>query len=532
MFGMKYNGKIFKIPFPFTDLSRKKARPALAVSEPDTFGDIEFLFITTKKSRSFGEVIELPKGLLPFDSIVHADKKYLLNKSIILKKLAEVDNNFLVKISRNITNRGAKQFYEIKHKPALSKRFIPGKTKINYSGRVFDEKEIMNLVDSSLDFWLTGGRFTEEFEMKLAEYFGVSDIILTNSGSSANLIAISTLTSPKLTDKRLKAGDEVIMVAAGFPATVAPIIQNNLVPVFVDVEIGTYNAISEKIKEAISPKTKAIFIAHTFGNPFNLDVVMELVKIYDLWLIEDNCDALGSKYNGKLTGTFGHLATLSFYPAHHITTGEGGCVITNDENLARIARSFRDWGRDCYCVGGENNTCGKRFSQQFGTLAYGYDHKYVYSHIGYNLKMTDMQAAIGSAQMDKLEYLTKKRKSNFKKIYQGLKPYEKYLILPEATPKSDPSWFTFIITVKKNKKFKRDDLTGFLEENLIETRNLFCGNLLRQPAYMNIDHKVIGNLKNTDYIMNNTFFIGVYPGLDEAQIDYVLKMFAQFFEEN
>ena len=434
----------------------------------------------------------------------------------------------ITKVIREEIIKKVKEYY--KEKFLKGKEFIPGKSKVNYAGRVFNEKELVNLVDSSLDFWLTAGRFTEEFEMKLVDYFNVSDAILTNSGSSANLIAISTLTSPKLGEKRLKRGDEVITVAAGFPATVAPIVQNNLVPVFVDVEIGTYNAISERIKEAITPKTKAIFIAHTLGNPFDLNIVTELVKKHDLWLIEDNCDALGSKYNSKLTGTFGHLATLSFYPAHHITTGEGGCVITNDENLARIARSYRDWGRDCYCVGGENNTCGKRFSQQFGKLPYGYDHKYVYSEIGYNLKMTDMQAAIGSAQMDKLKDFTKKRKSNFKNIYNGLKPYEEYLILPKATSKSKPSWFTFIITVKKNKKFKRDDLTGFLEENLIETRNLFCGNILRQPAYMNIKHRVVGNLDNTDYIMNNTFFIGVYPGLTDEKINYVISKFNEFFK--
>ena len=410
-----------------------------------------------------------------------------------------------------------------------SKEFIPGISKVNYAGRVFDESELINLVNSSLDFWLTSGRFTEDFEMQLAEYFDVSDAILVNSGSSANLIAISTLTSPKLGDKRLKSGDEVITVAAGFPATVAPIVQNNLTPVFVDVEIGNYNAIKESVKEAISSKTKAIFIAHTLGNPFDLDFIVELAEKHDLWLIEDNCDALGSRYNGKLTGTFGHIATLSFYPAHHITTGEGGCVITNDEDLARIARSFRDWGRDCYCTGGENNTCGKRFSQKFGTLPKGYDHKYVYSHIGYNLKMTDMQAAIGCAQMDKLDDFTKKRKSNFDKIYQGLKQFENYLILPEATPGSDPSWFVFLLTVKNNSKFSRDNITGFLEENLIETRNLFCGNILRQPAFMNIKHRVIGNLKNTDYIMNNTFFIGVYPGMTDEKITYMIEKFQEYF---
>ena len=409
-------------------------------------------------------------------------------------------------------------------------KFIQGKTKINYAGRVYDEKEMINLIDSSLDFWLTAGRFTEEFAIKLAEYFNVFDVILTNSGSSANLLAITALTSEKLGEKRLKAGDEVITVATGFPTTVAPIIQNHLIPVFVDVELGTYNAIPERIRKSVRPRTKAIFLAHTLGNPFDIEVVLELVKEHDLWLIEDNCDSLGSLYNGKLTGTFGHLATLSFYPAHHITTGEGGCIITNEENLARIVRSFRDWGRDCYCESGESNTCGRRFSQKFGKLPYGYDHKYVYSHIGYNLKMTEMQAAIGCAQMEKLEYFTKKRKSNFRRIYEGLKQFEKYLILPEAIPKSDPSWFAFIITVKENNKFKRDDLTGFLEDNLIEIRNLFCGNILRQPAFMNIKHRTIGDLKNTDYIMNNTFFIGVYPGLSEEKISYIIDKFKEFFK--
>ena len=451
---------------------------------------------------------------------------------ILLNNINSTKRKRLEKMSSDLIReeiiKKVKEYYKAKF--IKREEFNPGKSKVNYAGRVFDENELVNLVNSSLDFWLTAGRFTEEFEMKLVDYFNVSDAILTNSGSSANLIAISTLTSPKLGEKRLKRGDEVITVAAGFPATVAPIVQNNLVPVFVDVEIGTYNAISERIKEAITPKTKAIFIAHTLGNPFDLNIVTELVKKHDLWLIEDNCDALGSKYNSKLTGTFGHLATLSFYPAHHITTGEGGCVITNDENLARIVRSYRDWGRDCYCAGGENNTCGKRFSQQFGTLPYGYDHKYVYSEIGYNLKMTDMQAAIGCAQMDKLKYFTEKRKSNFKKIYEGLKQFEEYLILPKATPKSNPSWFVFIITFRDNIKFKRDDLTGFLEENLIETRNLFCGNILRQPAFMNIEHRVVGNLDNTDYIMNNTFFIGVYPGLTDEKINYIINKFNEFFK--
>ncbi len=408
--------------------------------------------------------------------------------------------------------------------------FIPGKTPIRYAGRVFDEKEMINLVDASLDFWLTSGRYSEEFESRFADFFGVSDAILVNSGSSANLIAFSALTSPKQGKRRLKPQDEVITIAAGFPTTVAPIIQNGLVPVFVDIDIGTYNAIPKQIKEAISPKTRAVFLPHTLGNPFDLDTVLELTKVHDLWLIEDNCDALGSTYRGKLTGTFGHLATCSFYPAHHMTMGEGGCVVTNDDELARIVRSLRDWGRDCYCAPGENNTCGKRFSQQFGTLPHGYDHKYVYSHIGYNLKATDMQAAIGVAQLDKLNAFTQKRKDNFKKLYEGLSPFKDKITLPEATPDSDPSWFCFLITVRKDAAFSRNELTGFLEQNGIETRNLFCGNLTRQPAFLDIKKRLACELKNTDFIMSNTFFFGVYPGIDENQIDYIVETFSEFFK--
>lgn len=409
--------------------------------------------------------------------------------------------------------------------------FNPEKDIVNYAGRIFNEKELINLVDSSLDFWLTSGRFSEEFVEKLEDYFDVENVILTNSGSSANLLALSALTSLKLGNDRLKSGDEVITVAAGFPSTLAPIIQNQLVPVFVDVNIGTYNIITKNIEEAISEKTKAIFLAHTLGNPFNLDVIMSLADKYNLYVIEDNCDALGSRYNNKLTGTFGDIATGSFYPAHHITTGEGGCLIVEDDELAKIIKSYRDWGRDCYCESGENNTCGKRFSQQFGTLPFGYDHKYVYSHIGYNLKMTEIQAAIGAAQMDKLEGFIETRISNYNKLFQGLVNYSKYLILPEATHNSKPSWFCFIISVKQNEKFTRNDLVKFLNERKIETRNLFAGNLLRQPAFENIKHRVVGELKNTDYIMNNTFFVGNYPGINQKKIDYIISKFDEFFLE-
>lgn len=406
--------------------------------------------------------------------------------------------------------------------------FILGKSKVNYAGRVFDQHELVNAVEASLDFWLTEGRFSEEFAEKIAEFLGVEQVLLTNSGSSANLLAFSALTSEKLGDKRLQPGDEVIAVAAGFPATVTPIIQYGLVPVFVDVDIPTYNISVEQMRKAISPKTKCIFIAHTLGNPFDLDAVMALANEYNLWVIEDNCDAFGSEYKGKKTGTFGHLSTISFYPAHHITTGEGGAIITNDPQLAKLVRAFRDWGRDCYCMGGENNTCGKRFSQQFGHLPFGYDHKYVYSEIGYNLKMTDIQAAIGAAQMDKLPAFCDKRKENFKNWMSVFSRYPDYFILPEATPDSDPAWFAFIVTLKKNVPFTRDQITGYLNSRLIETRNLFAGNMTKQPAFVNKTWRISDSLENTDYIMNQTFFLGTYPGLTSEMFEYCARVLDEF----
>ena len=401
---------------------------------------------------------------------------------------------------------------------------------MNYAGRVFDERELTNLVDSSLDFWLTEGRYSEEFAGKIADFLGVENVLLTNSGSSANLLAFAALTSEKLGDRRLQPGDEVISVAAGFPSTVTPIIQYQCVPVFVDVEIPTYNIDVQKIESAISEKTKCIFLAHTLGNPYDIDAVLKVAEKHKLWLIEDNCDAFGSKYNGRYTGTFGHLSTISFYPAHHITTGEGGAIIMNDDQLAKLVRSFRDWGRDCYCAGGENNTCGKRFSQQFGTLPFGYDHKYVYSEIGYNLKMTDMQAAIGAAQMDKIEEFCTKRRSNFQRYNQIFSKHERYFILPKATKDSDPAWFTYIITIKDSAPFKREELTQFLNAQKIETRNLFAGNMIRQPALANKQYRVSGNLTNTDYIMNHTFFLGTYPGMMNEMFEYVEKIIDEFIE--
>ncbi|MGD0265601.1 MAG: lipopolysaccharide biosynthesis protein RfbH [Candidatus Methylomirabilota bacterium] len=418
-----------------------------------------------------------------------------------------------------------REYYQAKFAHRI---FDPSRDLVHYAGRVFDAEELCNLVDASLDFFLTANRYAERFEAEFAEYFSLSNALLVNSGSSANLVALTTLTSPKLGDRRLKPGDEVITVAAGFPTTLAPIVQNRLVPVFVDVNLGDYTAIPEQLAVAVGPRTRAIMMAHTLGVPFDLDTAMALVKAHDLWLIEDNCDALGSRYRDRLTGTFGHLATVSFYPAHHITMGEGGCVVTDNEDLARIARSIRDWGRDCYCSGGENNTCGKRFTQQFGSLPLGYDHKYVYSHIGYNLKVTDMQAAIGCAQLQKLGRFIAQRKANYHRLLEVLRPYEDRLILPEATNHSDPSWFGFVISVRDNAGFTRNDLSRFLELNRIETRNLFSGNLLRHPAFEAIEHRVVGDLHNTDFIMKNSFFIGVYPDLDEAQLEYVTAAFARF----
>jgi CDP-6-deoxy-D-xylo-4-hexulose-3-dehydrase len=401
------------------------------------------------------------------------------------------------------------------------KEFTPGKTRVNYAGRVFDEKEICNAVEASLDFWLTEGRYSEEFSEKIAEFLGVEHILLTNSGSSANLLAFSALTSEKLGDKRLKPGDEVISVAAGFPATVTPIIQYGLIPVFFFFFIPTYNVNIEQMRAAITPKTRCIFLAHTLGNPFDLDAVMALAKEHDLWVIEDNCDAFGSEYKGKKTGSVAHLSTISFYPAHHITTGEGGAICTNDPQLALLVRAFRDWGRDCYCAGGENNTCGKRFSQKFGNLPFGFDHKYVYSEIGYNLKMTDIQAAIGAAQIDKLPHFCVRRKENFNTWYNIFNKYPEYFTLPKATEGADPAWFAFIVTVKENAPFTRDEVTAELNKKLIETRNLFAGNMTKQPGFMGRNWRIHSNLDNTDFIMNNTFFLGTYPGLTQEMIDYV-----------
>ncbi|OGI21608.1 MAG: lipopolysaccharide biosynthesis protein RfbH [Candidatus Melainabacteria bacterium RIFOXYA12_FULL_32_12] len=420
-----------------------------------------------------------------------------------------------------------KEWYDLKH-DKINYPFIPGYSHIPVSGKVYDEEELMMLTESCLDFWLTTGRFSKQFETHLAKFLGIKYAILTNSGSSANLLAITALTSPLLGERALKEGDEVITVAAGFPTTINPIIQNNLVPVFVDIELGTYNIDASKLEEALSPKTKAIFIAHTLGNPFNLDKVVEFAHKNNLWLIEDCCDALGSKYGDKYAGTFSDIATLSFYPAHHITMGEGGALLTDNDLLKKSIISFRDWGRDCTCNSGQDNLCQKRFQWQLGDLPYGYDHKYIYSHVGYNLKATEMQAAVGVAQLRKLPYFINARKENFELLYQGLKIHEDKLILPGKTANSDPSWFGFLVSVREDVGFTRNDLVRYLEENKIGTRLLFAGNILRQPAYKNIKYRQVGSLENTDFVMNNTFWIGVYPGITREMIKYMTSKISEF----
>ena len=411
------------------------------------------------------------------------------------------------------------------------KPFVPGEDYVRYSGRVFDQEEGKSLINASLDFWLTAGDYAKEMEQKLAKYLGLRHTMLTNSGSSANLLAMTALTSEKLGDRMLVDGDEVITVAAGFPTTVNPIYQNNLVPVYCDVKLGTYNIKPEDLVQSISEKTKAIFLAHTLGNPFDLDLILEIAKKYDLWVVEDNCDALGSTWNGALTGTFGDLSTQSFYPPHHITLGEGGAVNTSAPMLKKIVESFRDWGRDCWCESGKDNTCGKRFEWQLGELPKGYDHKYIYSHIGYNLKVTDLQAAVGVAQMEKLPSFTEARKVNHRYFMDALKKYEEYFILPRKEELADPSWFGFIITLKEDAPFTRNQIVQYLEEFKVATRMLFGGNLTKQPAYIGKNHRIVSDLTNTDYIMNNSFWIGVYPGITEEMRKYVVEVFDRFLKK-
>lgn len=541
-------GDICLLPFPFSNLNSQKKRPALALSTPDDYGDIVFVFITTKADNDKhsikleAEHFALGNPALPHISYLRLEKQYRFNQGIILKKLTRLADGFLEALLRKNVIQQVTAFSEEKYK---SKPFIPGKSHVPVSGKVLGEKELSLLVESSLDGWLTTGRFNDAFEEKLAKFIGVKHLLTTNSGSSANLLALAALTSPKLGDKALKPGDEIITVAAGFPTTVNPALQYGLVPVFVDVELATYNVDASKIAAAISDKTRAIMLAHTLGNAFNLDEVIRLARQHDLWVIEDCCDALGTTYapNTELTdykgkpipigqsrhvGTFGDIGTLSFYPAHHITMGEGGAVFTNSGKLKPIIESFRDWGRDCFCPPGKDNTCNKRFCQQLGTLPAGYDHKYTYSHIGYNLKITDMQAAVGLAQLERLEGFIQQRRANFDYLTQALTHLQDKLILPKATPNSVPSWFGYPLTLREEAGVERVDLLRHLESNNIGSRLLFAGNLTRQPYFKDQIYRLANELTNTDLIMNNSLWLGVAPMLTTDMLDFVVAELKAF----
>lgn len=519
---MIQQGGIYKLPFPYTDLSEQKYRPALAISAPDHTGDVRFVFVTTMPPAPPAQRLALGPddfvgAALAYKSFVRPEKAMLLHGSLAVKQLAQLTPKALQTVLRHVIQDEVAHFSASALAPST---FLPGVTAVPPAGKLLGPQELKYMVDASLDGWLTTGRFNAEFEKKLAAFIGIKHLITVNSGSSANLVAFNTLTSPKLGERAIKKGDEVIGVAAGFPTTVNPILQFGAVPVFVDVDRLTHNIDASKIEAAIGPKTKAIMLAHSLGNPFNLDVVTALCKKYDLWLVEDCCDALGTTYRGQMVGTFGDIATLSFYPAHHITMGEGGAVFTKHDELKTIAESFRDWGRDCYCQPGKDNTCGKRFCQQLGDLPFGYDHKYTYSHLGYNLKITDMQAACGLAQLEKAPQFIQARKDNFAFLKTRLKDCEEFISLPVATAHSDPSWFGFPITLKESCPVTRLDLLAYLDQNKIGTRMLFAGNLTRQPYMIGASYRISDDLSNTDNVMANTFWIGVQPSLTRDMLEF------------
>ena len=557
---MLRTGDILLAEFPYSNQLGSKRRPVVLINR---FREDLLVAYFTRDVSKYGDETtsvlisqeDIRKGRIRTTSVIRVHKLAVI-EARLCRWAARLGTKKIDEILRKLVAIPTTAHFESIHKSDTS--FIPGKSRINYAARVYDEKEMINLVDSALVFWLTTGKYAERFERDFSDFLGVKYSFLVNSGSSANLLAFMSLTSPLLEDRQIKRGDEVITVAAGFPTTVAPIIQYGAVPVFVDVDLQTANVEVTLLEHALSNKTKAVMLAHTLGNPFDIDAVKIFCQKHNLWLIEDNCDALGSTYTSSqlsafslepsayhpstqnlppsthFTGTFGDIATSSFYPPHHITMGEGGAVYTCNKLLKKILLSMRDWGRDCWCASGRDNTCGRRFKGQHGTLPYGYDHKYVYAHFGYNLKVTDMQAAIGCAQLEKLPTFTKKRKENFQSLYNGLKDLKDVFILPTPTPNSDPSWFGFLLTLKDGVPFKRNDIVRHLEDHNTQTRSLFAGNLTRHPCFSTLkegkDYRIAGHLKNTDKLMNDSFWTGVYPGMTEEMIRYILERIRRFVE--
>ncbi|MBM9589053.1 lipopolysaccharide biosynthesis protein RfbH [Leptospira sp. 201903075] len=511
----------------------------LVVADPNEENEVEVYSLGHQKNKdsiSIGE-IDLELGTLPEGLFLNINKTYYIEANSSFSEIGRVKNEFLISVFRTITINYSKKHYTVAHLPKKNAKFEPGKSKVTYAGRVFDEEEISNLIDSSLEFWLTTGRYADEFERSFAKLLNVKNSILVNSGSSANLVAFNTITSPLLKERQFKKGDELITVACGFPTTVVPAIQYGAIPVFLDITFPTYNIDVSRLEEALSPKTKAVMVAHTLGNPFDLQAVKDFCLKHNLWLIEDNCDALGSKYKYNdewlYTGTIGDIGTSSFYPPHHMTMGEGGAVYMQSNRLKKIAESIRDWGRDCWCPSGKDNTCGKRFQWELGELPAGYDHKYIYSHFGYNLKVTDMQAAIGCAQLKKVPEFIAKRSKHWQVLRKGLDDLSDVFILPEPTENSIPSWFGFLLTIKDGVTFSRREIVDYLETAGIQTRMLFAGNFLRHPAFNemrkdNTSYRVIGNLENTDKVMNDTFWLGVYPGMSEEMLDYMITKIRAF----
>ena len=537
---MNYRGKIIRIERPFGEDSSKEWEFFLALGEADEDGLLECIGVKRGRGEGNRAIIPLKENeLMTGEKLpgmaLYLEKKFFILPRNIQKIWAGVNQECMEGVLRNMVLLAAEKYSSAEHE--RGEAFTPG-DRISYAERFFDKEEVTFAVEAALDFWLTSGQYVEEFERSFAQFLGVPHCSLTNSGSSANLLAFMALTSPKLGDRRIRQGDEVITAAATFPTTVTPILQYGAVPVFVDISLPGYNLDCNQLEAALSPRSKAVMVAHTMGNPFDLAAVKSFCDRHSLWLIEDNCDALGSKYfyQGKwhFTGSLGHIGTCSFYPPHHITMGEGGAVCTRDPLLRRLVESFRDWGRDCWCFTGHDNTCQTRFLHQFGQLPFGYDHKYVYSHFGYNLKATEMQAAIGCAQLKKLEFFIRTRRFNWKYLYDQLQGLEDRLIFPEATEGSEPSWFGFLLTVRDRNLFSRDEIVRHLEAHNIQTRMLFCGNIIRQPCFDEIRdlsgrYRVIGNLRNTDRVTNDTFWIGVHPGLNQRQMDYMAATIRSYF---